>query len=121
MSRNDKIIGDKRTHGARNIPLFWNEARYTNENIRHCIASILFLLIGVVAIIYLVIVNIPGAKYHPSSTDQNAPGNIVLMTCGILVFIFLFTAIVLKIQERKIRKVRLIELDQSSGRKIEVN
>jgi len=120
MSRNDKIIGDKRTHGARNIPLFWNEARYTNENVRHCIASILFLLIGVVAIIYLVLVNL-GEEWRPSTTNQDAPGNTVLMACGILVFVFLFAAIVLKIQERKIRKARLIELDQSAGRKIEVN
>jgi len=120
MSRNDKIIGDKRTHGARNIPLFWNQARYTNENIRHCIASILFLLIGAVVIIYLVIVNIGNGKYHPSTDNPNAPGNTVLMACGILVFVFLFAAIVLKIQERSIRKARLIELDQSAGRKIEV-
>jgi len=118
MSRNDKIIGDKRTHGARNIPLFWNSARYTNENIRHCIASILFLLIGVVVIIYLILVNI---GYQPDSNNQNAPGNYVLTVSGVLIFIFLFAAIILKIQERKIRKARLVELDQSAGRKIEIN
>jgi len=120
MSRNDKIIGDKRTHGSRNIPLFWNQARYTNENIRHCIATILFFLMGLLAIIWLVIINV-NKGLQPNQYNQNAIGNNILAGFGVAEFLCLFSAIILKIQERKIRKARLIELDQSSGRKIEIN
>jgi len=118
MARKDRIIGDKRTNGSRNIPLFWNSSRYTNENIMHCVASILFLLAGVVTILFIVLANLRG--FTPDPNNPKSKGSITLMVCGILLFMFLFAATILKINERKIRKARISELDSSEGRTITV-
>ncbi|MDR1850764.1 MAG: hypothetical protein LBQ45_01400 [Mycoplasmataceae bacterium] len=109
----DKIIGDKRTHGTKNIPMFWNSKRYFSENVYHCVASSCLWAMLPLAIVFVVLANVQdwGTYNQTNSTTQ--------IGLAIPVFIFLLTFSVCKINERKIRKQRENDIASSISRTIE--
>jgi|LQAB01.1.fsa_nt_gi asparagine N-glycosylation enzyme membrane subunit Stt3 len=105
------IIGDKRTHGSRNIPLFWNSKRYFKENLFHAIATSLMILLLVLLVIYIILMN---------TAWRNAQLTTLLWITAPS-FICVFGTVILKLAERKIKKQRIYDLAGSEGRKIESN
>jgi hypothetical protein len=103
------IIGDKRTHGAKNIPFFWDSKRYFKENVFHAIASSLIIIFLILLFIYLILSN---------TIWRNAQMNTLLWLTA-PAFICVFGFVIAKISERKIKKQRIYDLAGSEGRTIE--
>ncbi|MDR2821482.1 MAG: hypothetical protein LBV53_00825 [Mycoplasmataceae bacterium] len=103
------IIGDKRTHGSKNIPLFWDSKRYFKENVYHTIASGFIVIAVILLVIYVILSNTIWQKIDMKTQ--------LWITAPAFACIFGFA--ICKINERKIRKQRIYDLAGSEGRTIE--
>ncbi|MDR2636249.1 MAG: hypothetical protein LBB95_00080 [Mycoplasmataceae bacterium] len=114
--KNNRVIGDKRTHNSKDIPLFWNSKRYFNENVYHAIATscvIAFILIAAACVI-------ASATGFIDSNNKNSYMQDRWLGFAIPGFLCIFATIICKINERKIRKQRIYDLAASNGRTIEI-
>ncbi|MDR2846835.1 MAG: hypothetical protein LBV22_00675 [Mycoplasmataceae bacterium] len=111
-----RILGDKRTYGTRNIRFFWNSERYLKENIYHAVAMSLWILIVILFILYIPIFINEETQRKTDNEPWNFPSTYIAFVC----FISLFASIILKINERKIRKQRIKDTVVASGREIKI-
>ncbi|MDR0752652.1 MAG: hypothetical protein LBF02_00895 [Mycoplasmataceae bacterium] len=115
LLKKGSIIGDKRTHGTKNIKFFWSSTRYFKENVYHCIASSCILVFCTIVLVFLIVcfsLNIPFNSLHKIPKW--------MLGFSIPLFILLLTFIVCKINESKVKKIRIYELNSTLNREITI-
>ncbi|MDR2557454.1 MAG: hypothetical protein LBC33_01270 [Mycoplasmataceae bacterium] len=110
-----RVLGDARTYATRNIPFLWSSTRYFKENIYHAAAAISLLLGIICAIVSLVIMVKTKDTEVTTSTTWS-----IYQIFGMITFLLLMTAVIMKLNERKIRKIRLRDTVSGMNREIKI-
>ncbi|MDR2653827.1 MAG: hypothetical protein LBB39_00760 [Mycoplasmataceae bacterium] len=111
------VIGDKRTHNARNIKFFWSSEKYLKENVYHCLSTSFILAFTLIIIVFILFVSIRNENIGDNL--RKTPPWIFFFS--VPCFVFLLGFIICRINESKIKKIRIGDLNSKLGRTITVD